>query len=379
MLINFWYAAELSSAVTDKPVKARMLGQNFVLFRDSSGKAHCLSNVCLHRCGSLADGWVSNGRVVCPYHGWEFNGGGQCERIPSLGPGQAPVTARARVDSYPVQEKYGIVFAFLGDLPEQERPPIMELAEWNQPGWRCTTLTFALKANFARVVENALDPSHAEYVHIVGNKGRDPGYHLPDYDTSESNWGAGMEVRFRTQAGGLFKYLRKGENETVAGTTFHGPSQFVTRIRITDRMSSFQYAFDTPVDEFETRAFLVNARNFFTSPLLDGMVDRRSWVIINEDRAVIEKIEPAAPPPGTTADFSVKADAIQIVYRRYLQNWESRGWRIDSEAIHRTHPASRLHVIPSPGRRVSRNWVFNTVPLVPGTGTASPTVRTANV
>jgi phenylpropionate dioxygenase-like ring-hydroxylating dioxygenase large terminal subunit len=364
VFINFWYAAELGANLGAKPLKVRMLGRNFVLFRDAAGQAHCLSNVCLHRCGSLADGWVSGSRVVCPYHGWEFNGAGQCERIPSLGPGQAPLTARARVDSYPVVERYGIVFAFLGDLPENERPPLMEVPEWGQPGWRCTTLAFSLRANFARVVENALDPGHAEYVHVVGNKGRDPAYRLPDYEVREGEWGAGMELRFSTQAGGLFKHLRKGENITVAGTTFHGPSQFATRIRITDRMSAFQYAFDTPIDEFETRSFLVSARNFFISPLFDRMADRRSWVIINEDKVVIEKIEPVAPPRSTTADFSVKADAVQLVYRRYLQQWEARGWRIDTEALGRENPATSLRLIPSPGRRESRNWVFDTVPLV---------------
>ena len=56
MLINFWYAAELAGSLRDKPVKVRLLGQNFVLFRDSHGLARCLSNVCIHRCASLADG-----------------------------------------------------------------------------------------------------------------------------------------------------------------------------------------------------------------------------------------------------------------------------------------------------------------------------------
>jgi hypothetical protein len=130
------------------------------------------------------------------------------------------------------------------------------------------------------------------------------------------------------------------------------------------RMSSFQYAFDTPVDEYETRSFLINARNFFRSPLLDNTADKRNRAIIEEDRAVLEKLEPVAPPRGTAADLSVKSDAIQLVYRRYLREWESRGWRIDCEAIHREYPASRLHMIPSPGRRESRNWVFDTVPLV---------------
>ena len=56
MFINFWYVADESKNITDKPVKKKMLGQNFVLFRDSKGKVHCLSDVCIHRGGSLAGG-----------------------------------------------------------------------------------------------------------------------------------------------------------------------------------------------------------------------------------------------------------------------------------------------------------------------------------
>ena len=58
MFINFWYAAEESKNLTDKPVHVRLLGQDFVLFRDSSGQAHCLSNVCCHRGASLAHGKI---------------------------------------------------------------------------------------------------------------------------------------------------------------------------------------------------------------------------------------------------------------------------------------------------------------------------------
>ena len=85
MFINFWYAAEQSENVTDKPVGVRMLGQDFVLFRDSEGKIHCLSNVCAHRGAALADGELKGDCVQCPYHGWQFNGEGRCTRIPSLG------------------------------------------------------------------------------------------------------------------------------------------------------------------------------------------------------------------------------------------------------------------------------------------------------
>ena len=56
MYINFWYVADQSQNITESPVKKKMLGQNFVLFRDTTGKVHCLSDVCVHRGGSLSGG-----------------------------------------------------------------------------------------------------------------------------------------------------------------------------------------------------------------------------------------------------------------------------------------------------------------------------------
>ena len=195
-------------------------------------------------------------------------------------------------------------------------------------------------------------------------KGADPDYAVPPYEVAEGEWGAGMEVRFRSQAGGFWKHFRDQSRETVAGTTFHGPSQFATRIHIDQRMSAYQYAFDTPVDLFTTRSFLVSARNFFTAPMFDFMSERQNKLIVEEDRRVIENLEPPVPFENSTADFSVKADAIQLCYRRKLKDWEARGWRIDTGRLAEVPPGTGLHVIPSPGRRELRGWQFPTVPLV---------------
>ena len=77
MLINLWYVAEWSDEVGKEPVRVKMLGQQFVLFRDESGKVHCLSGACLGRGGSLSQGKVIDGNVACPYHGWRYNGEGK--------------------------------------------------------------------------------------------------------------------------------------------------------------------------------------------------------------------------------------------------------------------------------------------------------------
>ena len=363
MFINFWYAAALSSELRERPMRVRMLGQHFVLFRDAQGAARCLSNVCVHRCGSLGDGWVREGRVVCPYHGWEFSGEGLCERIPSLGAEATTLPNRARVDAYPTIERYGLIFAFLGDLPPDERPPLLEIPEWTDPAWRCRTAAFEIGANYRRLVENALDFAHPEYVHFVGRRGADPNYRVPDYAVQEEDWGATAEVAFPRQARGLWRFFSSHAQQTIAGTTFHGPAQFVTRIRIDAKMWAWQYVFETPIDEFQTRSYLVNARNFFISPLFDRLNDRRNAVIVREDQAIVERLEPALAMEGVTSDLSVKADAIQISYRRRLEQWAARGWRIDCDSLHRERPGTASRVIPSPGRRASRSWVFDTVPL----------------
>ena len=87
MYINFWYPVCLSDEINEGSKKATILGMDFVAFRDHEGVAHCLSNVCVHRGGSLANGIChEDGTIACPYHGWRYNGQGKCTKIPSLGP-----------------------------------------------------------------------------------------------------------------------------------------------------------------------------------------------------------------------------------------------------------------------------------------------------
>ena len=140
MLTNLWYVAEWSSRVKDKPVKAKLLGQNFVLFRDKSGKINCLSDICIHRGGALSNGWTTERDcVACPYHGWEFDAEGKVQFIPSRGEG-ADVPERARIDAYPAQERYGMIWVFMGDLPESERYPIPPFPEFDdRANWRPRT------------------------------------------------------------------------------------------------------------------------------------------------------------------------------------------------------------------------------------------------
>jgi phenylpropionate dioxygenase-like ring-hydroxylating dioxygenase large terminal subunit len=172
-----------------------MLGQDFVLFRDTDGAAHCLSNVCIHRGGSLGHGKLKGDCVECPYHGWRFDGAGICRRIPSLGSDTKP-PARAKIDSYPTREKYGFIFAFLGDLPEASRPPIMPIPEWGNDAWRSALLRYEFNFDYKRSIENGVDLAHNEYTHSFQMFTRgDECFAIPQFEIEEHEGGWEYGIR----------------------------------------------------------------------------------------------------------------------------------------------------------------------------------------
>ena len=82
------------------------------LFRDGKGAVHCLSDVRVHRGRALSGGWTTERDcVACPYHGWEFDPDGKVQFTPSRGEG-GEVPERARIDAYPAQERYGMIWVW---------------------------------------------------------------------------------------------------------------------------------------------------------------------------------------------------------------------------------------------------------------------------
>ncbi|MEZ5917628.1 MAG: Rieske 2Fe-2S domain-containing protein [Parvularculaceae bacterium] len=143
-----------------------MLGCDFVLFRKENGEPVCLSNVCCHRGAALCNGSIKDDNIACPFHGWQFDQRGKCVSIPSMGP-EFAIPARAKIDAYPVIEKYDWMWVFLGDLPEDRRPPVPELLpEYDQTDkWRTTRMTYEAGVNWTKAEENNIDTAHLPFVH----------------------------------------------------------------------------------------------------------------------------------------------------------------------------------------------------------------------
>lgn len=367
MFINFWYVAEEGKNVTDKPVPVRMLGQDFVLFRDTAGKAHCLSNVCVHRGGSLAHGKIKGDCVECPYHGWQFDGEGACKRIPSMGP-DANIPNRAKVDSYPTTERYGLIFTFLGDLPEQERPPIMNIPDWEEEGWRTTLQRFEFNFNYERSLENSVDLAHNEFTHSFQLFTSDDNqFAIPEFklEESEDGWENGVRLTMPGQATGMRKKAGKTEpGPSNVYTAFHGVSSFTTLIHPAPQIKLHQYFYETPIDESNTRLFAFNLRNMLLDEASDEMMIKENATVAYEDRDVLEPLRPVVTPITNTHETFVPADKPVARYRERISMFEEKGWRIDTDEVNR-NKMNVAYAIPSPARRTSKGWALDSIPLVP--------------
>ncbi len=378
MFINFWYPVVRAEDLGTTPQRVRILAHDFVVFRDKDGKPAVLSDTCIHRGASLGMGKCKDGTVQCPYHGWRYDRDGKCIRIPSIGM-KTPPPPRARVDAFPVEERYGIVFAFLGDLPAAERPPIMPVDEHGTPEWRSTVITFDINYHYERSIENGLDPAHNEYVHTThGYQGdREDSYLMMELRPHKNNdWGFGFLSTFDAPPlkNPIMRFARPKGGKMEAGSGTYGPNHMWTFINFSAKASMHQYMFEAPIDETHTRVFLLNERNVlfgkqapwkWLNNWLDQKVNQRNVFIASQDIKVMNEVYPRLTPPTRAKELMMPADKVILQYRDKLDEFEQRGWRLDMEKLKELKAKGDvITAIPCPARRESKAWVLDTAPLV---------------
>ncbi len=368
MYINFWYPVAASDEVTNNtPVRVRVLAHDLVAFRTSDGAAHVLADTCIHRGAALGEGKIVDDCVQCPYHGWRYNQKGECVLIPALPEDTPP--ARAKVDSYPTQERYGILFAFLGDLPESERPPLFDIEEYSAEDWRANELVvFEVDYYYERSIENGLDPAHNEFVHP---KQGAPGMKLdfkknPIQIDPLGNYGSGFMMPFslvEPEKAAMNQEMLEREDVVSAGSGHFGPNVLITWLHFSTDNKFHQYFFEAPIDENRTRIFFINMRHFMLDPAMDKRIMDANMEIAQEDIDVLVKLNPVRTPETTTKELLIATDTPVVKFREFLQEWETKGWRIDQKQLiaQRGDIASS---IPSPARRTAKSWVLDTLPLV---------------
>jgi phenylpropionate dioxygenase-like ring-hydroxylating dioxygenase large terminal subunit len=359
MFKNFWYALAFSDEITAKPSTHRILAQDLVLWRNPEGAVRALSDLCIHRGARLSGGWTEGDTVVCPYHGWGYGGDGACTRVPA-NRGQKPVSKKARVDSYPVEERYGWVWVFMGDDPSTS-PPIPDLAIFDDPTFHGVRGEWLWDANYERVVENGTDVAHTPWVHTFGNRDEPE---VEDFVVDTGEWHAALSTELRPKEqprrGPIRRYRTYDERPPALDvkTMFHFPSIVMIDISVPGLGRQVIWDTNIPVDENTTLIKYVALRQFFTSKWNDRIAQRQVRKVFLQDDVVVRHLRPELIPAELSGELHLKSDVMSLEYRRCREQATANGWSVLGTA---EGSPSKRSVIASPYRRepgLERAWVF---------------------
>lgn len=172
LLRRYWHPIGLAADATDTPRQVRVLGEDLILFRDKQGRAGLVYPHCAHRGTSLLYGKVEENGIRCCYHGWLFSADGRCLEQPCE-PEGGKFREKVRQPWYPVQEQYGLVWAYMGPPEKKPTLPRYEALENLDPGEFLEANDRSIggggpqiiDCNWLQHYENLVDPFHVVVLH----------------------------------------------------------------------------------------------------------------------------------------------------------------------------------------------------------------------
>jgi phenylpropionate dioxygenase-like ring-hydroxylating dioxygenase large terminal subunit len=166
LIRHYWIPALMSSelpAPDGSPLRVRLLGENLIAFRTTSGSVGLLAHGCPHRGASLFFGRNEAEGLRCVYHGWKFDVGGRCVDMPSEPP-DSDFKHKVRARAYPCHERNGIVWAYMG--PREAPPPLPDLEPNLLPDVQVEMWMALRECNWVQALEGDIDTAHLALLHL---------------------------------------------------------------------------------------------------------------------------------------------------------------------------------------------------------------------
>lgn len=325
----FWHPVATVAEIADgKPHAAELLEQPLVIAR-LNGELIAMDDVCRHFQAQLSLGEVreivGQGEcLMCPYHGWSYADNGQCVDIPQLGEGRS-IPMSARVPTYPVRERYGLVWVCLADtptydvpdLPDVENPAFMTGPLRTYPAWRAAA---------PRVIMAALDDTHGPWVHegLVGDRSHPlpPNHRVWREDAAMKVQIDMLQPNNATIDEGA---ANGGLQEVSLITTVGIPNTIHFDIRAknsADGRVTLIWQAVSPRRYNETLTFWGSSRNYdLEKPAYDEAFEALQDTLREQDRRIVEGQRPwLLPPFWTRIELPLRpADLPLIEYQNWLE------------------------------------------------------------
>lgn len=330
-LRNCWYVAGWSKDYGRDLKAQKLLGENIVFYRQSDGTAVALEDACPHRKLPLSMGKIEGDNVVCGYHGLTFDCTGNCTDSPTQR-GMTP--RRAVVKSYPVVDRYRLLWIWMGD-PEKANPDeIFEIENFDNPSWGYTDGgVMPIACNYLWICDNLADPSHVAWVHVTsfaggGTEDEPLKMEKTDRGVIVSRWINGQPpspyykdlVKFEGNCDRKQHYelcvpsiAVNKSIYTPEGTGGEGAPM------VDDTYINISYNFMTPVDENNTQYIWFQHRN--TDPNdaeISKKMNEGAYMAFTEDKEVLEAVH-IHMAEMVTPNIDLGLDLGAKTFRRMLQ------------------------------------------------------------
>lgn len=328
-LRNAWYVAAWDHEIGRTLTPVTILGEPVVLYRLQDGTPAALEDACPHRKLPLHMGRLKGDEVECGYHGLTFNGAGSCTRVP----GAEKIPHVAHVRSYPVAERYGLVWIWMGDIEKADPNAIFAVDHWGDPAWGVNRgESMLLDCHYLFMTDNLLDPSHVAWVH-QGSFGGAGTEETPLETTVHEKGVTVWRWLLDTEPAPFYKPFLAfaGHADRKQHYEVHWPCHAIIRAIFapagaggegrplhSDTFLMDSYNFMTPVDAGRTRYFWFQMRNFAPDDV-DVSAKFASSVrgAFEEDRAVLEAVH-LGMTTRRTPNLDLKIDAGPLRFRRKL-------------------------------------------------------------
>lgn len=312
-LAPHWYPVAFAHEVGAKPFAAKLLDERIVLFRLSDGKVSAARDLCLHRGVPLSMGSIEGGNLVCAYHGLRYDGEGRCVCIPAH-PG-GPIPSKLRLQTYPVEERYGLLWTRLVDDGPR---PLPEFDVWEDPDYlQVLPDSVELNASAGRQIEGFLDVSHFAFVHVE-TFGERTNPEVPSYPVKATP--QGFQADYISTVSNYPTHLKH-----LNPPGFLWRRLFEVFLPFTAKLSVFfpeggqLHILNAacPVSARQTRVFVPLCRNFDKDAPLQDTLDFNHQVF-QEDKEIVEQQYPEDLPIDLQEEVHIRADRSSITYRQNL-------------------------------------------------------------
>lgn len=307
------YAHEISAG---QPHGTTLLDEPLVIWRSADGTPRAMKDVCIHRGTALSLGWLADGCIVCPYHGWRYDDTGACVEIPQTT--NTTIPPKARTEVYACVERYGLIWVCL----DEPRYPLPDVPELEDGEWRVVpTGPFDWNADASRQVENFTDFGHFPWVHpgLLGDVDRPI---VPDYTVERRDHVLHYSV-VRPEAPNtddfpVFANADARSPERRSRYELHLPYTIVLRLGWGGAEGMVYFFVAQPVSADRCRGYCIIGRNYdLEQP--DSLLQDFEDTIFNQDKRIVESQRPDQVPFDLAAELHLKFDAVAVNYRRAMQ------------------------------------------------------------